>query len=339
MTNNILVLGNGFDLYHNLKTRYYDFVEFSRKIKEYKDIPEHIRGICEKNSFIKYFKKICDVTKNWIDCEKEIENVVYTLQKIIDGYKASFDGKIYLNNIDGTVQDRTILQCITGKYVVLKSNYYEIHSNYVEDGIFNKKDLLNDIRKELEEVIKALSVYLVIEENEMKMLRYKQIEEIAPKWVINFNYTNTYTKIYSNSVPVFYQHGNLSDSSKMVLGIPDSKNISLDFIYFKKFFQRIQKRCGTIQSIPFKEYEGISESYPTVYFLGLSMGRTDGDIIKRIISQSIKAIIFYYDQDDYESKVINLIDIYGRNEVEEMVERKSIEFVWLDKKQSNGCSG
>ena len=336
MENNILVLGNGFDLYHNLKTKYYDFVQFACKIENQKDGDDRIKNICKENSFIQYFKRICDANNNWIDCEKEIENVVHTLQKIIVGYEASSDGKIYLNNIGGTVQDRIILMCIMGKYVVLKSDYYEIHYDYVKDGAFNKKDLLNDIRKELNEVIKVLSVYLKKEENEMKMVRYKQIEEITPKQVINFNYTNTYTKIYSNSVPVFYQHGNLFDSSKMVLGIPDSENISLDFIYFKKFFQRIQKRSGTIQSIPFKEYEGINESYPTLYFLGLSMGRTDGDIIKRMISQSAKAIIFYYDQDDYESKVINLIDIYGKDQVEEMVERKSIEFVWLDKKQSNG---
>ena len=31
---NILVLGNGFDLHHNLKTKYSDFIQFMRDLKE-----------------------------------------------------------------------------------------------------------------------------------------------------------------------------------------------------------------------------------------------------------------------------------------------------------------
>ena len=41
MENHILVLGNGFDLYHGLNTRYYNFVNFCQEMTEgkiyYKD--------------------------------------------------------------------------------------------------------------------------------------------------------------------------------------------------------------------------------------------------------------------------------------------------------------
>lgn len=332
MENNILVLGNGFDLYHNLKTKYYDFVQFACKIENQKDGDDRIKNICKENSFMQYFKRICDANNNWIDCEKEIENIVHTLQRFMDRYKKSSSEGVELDDKSEAMQDELILIYIT-KFIIREEHRCKVNYKYIKDLFFDKKTFLNDIKKELDDVIEVLAYYLKKEEKQTEIIRYEQIQNISPKQVINFNYTNTYTKIYSDRVPVFYPHGDLSDSSKMVLGIPDSENISLDFIYFKKFFQRIQKRCGTIQNISFEEQDGIDIIYPTVYFLGLSMGRTDEDIIKNIMGKSVKTVIFYYDQEDYEGKIINLIDIYGREKIEEWIDSKWIEFVELDNKK------
>ena len=87
MDNNILVIGNGFDLHHNLKTKYFDFVEFTRNSIDMTDIPDEIKNKCKNNIFLKYFRKVCEVTRNWIDCEKEIENVASTLQDLINAWK------------------------------------------------------------------------------------------------------------------------------------------------------------------------------------------------------------------------------------------------------------
>lgn len=38
-------------------------------------------------------------------------------------------------------------------------------------------------------------------------------------------------------------------------------------------------------------------------------------------------VIYTYDQNDYEQKVINLIDVFGKNEVMEMIETKFIRFL------------
>ena len=71
----------------------------------------------------------------------------------------------------------------------------------------------------------------------------QQIKDIRPSYVISFNYTDTY-KIYDiNPKDVFHVHGSL-DKSNMVLGFDDDNPEELDFIYFKKYFQRIQKLTG-----------------------------------------------------------------------------------------------
>ena len=98
-----------------------------------------------------------------------------------------------------------------------------------------------------------MSFYLKKEQEKLKSIQYEQIRRIYPKHIINFNYTSTYTEIYSDKTPIFYQHGNLLDDSKMVLGIPDSEDISLDFIYFKKVF--------------FKEYRSDVVLYRMLYLI------------------------------------------------------------------------
>lgn len=56
------------------------------------------------------------------------------------------------------------------------------------------------------------------------------------------------------------------------------------------------------------------------------MGKTDEDLIKQIIDKSDKIIIFYYDQDDYEGKVINLIGVFGREKIEKWINSDKIKF-------------
>lgn len=332
MKNNVLVLGNGFDLYHGMHTKYSEFVEFT---KDYENAPEEIRDIYHNNTFIQYFQKVYDANKSWIDCEKEIEKVVYTMQKCIYEIEKDVLGNINIENSQMTAEDIFVLSCTT-KY--LRRQYpnwtYAFDEKYVEDHILNKDAFLKELRQELDEVMSALAYYLKKEQENLKDGIYKQIKEIQPNHVINFNYTNTYPQLYNDKAEVYYVHGDLSDKTSIVLGIPDVEKISLDFIYFKKYFQRIQKRRPVIREIQFDYKDGIDTIVPTVYFLGLSMGRTDEDIIKYLFDLTQEVKIFYYDQKDYETKIINLIEIYGRELIEQMLWTHKIEFILLDNKKA-----
>lgn len=335
MDNNILVIGNGFDLHHNLKTKYFDFVEFTKNSIDMADIPDEIKNKSQNNIFLKYFQKVCEVTRNWIDCEKEIENMVYVIQDLVNVWEQNEKGEATKAELHNTAYINLARQLIQPKFMSWNQGKCKADKKYYKINVFRKDEFMDDLRKELQDVIEVLSFYLKKEENNVcNKDAYKQIVDINPRQIINFNYTKTYSKIYSDKIPVLYIHGSLEDESSIVLGIPDSEKISLDFVYFKKYFQRIQKRTPSLRTIDFTSHEGIDRIKPTIYFLGLSMGRTDEDIIKKIIHESLKSIIFYYDQGDYESKVINLIDIYGRSKIEEMIEDQKIEFVKLDKNKA-----
>ena len=59
------------------------------------------------------------------------------------------------------------------------------------------------------------------------------------------------------------------------------------------------------------------------------MDKTDGDIIKKLKELSSGFVIYVRDPikyDDYERKVINLIDIFGKDDATKMIETGFIKF-------------
>jgi hypothetical protein len=112
-----------------------------------------------------------------------------------------------------------------------------------------------------------------------------------------------------------------------------------DSIYFEKYFQRIQKKLGVLPEKRFYASENISEinKVAVVIFFGHSMGISDGDVIKKIIEDLSKYVaIYYYDQVDYEEKVINLIKVLGKEKVLELVGDENIRFIkiWNDETEA-----
>lgn len=195
--------------------------------------------------------------------------------------------------------------------------------------MFNKPKLLEDLRKELDELIRVLAYYLEKEISRKPIEKQNtQIRDIEFNEIINFNYTDTYSRIYCKETKVLYPHGQIKNEKSMVLGIMDDEDISLDFIYFKKYFQRIQKRAINLKK-EILNFSNILDETTNVYFFGMSMGKSDEDLIKQIISIADIIKIFYYNQDDYEKKIINLIDIYGREKIEEWLEYDKLIFVEL----------
>lgn len=66
---------------------------------------------------------------------------------------------------------------------------------------------------------------------------------------------------------------------------------------------------------------------PIVHFYGHSMDKTDGDIIEKLKSLARGFVIYTYDQEDYEQKVINLIDVFKKKEATKMIQTGFIKFV------------
>lgn len=128
---------------------------------------------------------------------------------------------------------------------------------------------------------------------------------------------------------LYYIHGkaNLereSNKNNMVLGIDEYldneiKDKHLDFIFFKKYFQRIYKRTGCNYKHWLEEIVESNEE-SNLYFYGHSLSRADKDILRDLIlCENIKVHIFYHSDDAYRSQITNLVDVIGQDKLIEKV--------------------
>lgn len=91
----------------------------------------------------------------------------------------------------------------------------------------------------------------------------------------------------------------------------------MDYVYFQKYFQRIQKKTGSYfeQWIP-ENFTALEDTPIKVYIIGHSLDKTDKTIFDRLFL-NVKTIgritIFYHNQLSYEKLVIALIDMYGKD--------------------------
>lgn len=279
---NILVIGNGFDLAHNLPTGYKDFLRFTEcftefknfrsvipnklhEIKDTKDLQifnylielfnkadtsklhknliEEIDYLVANNVWIDHFKKI-NISQGWIDFEKEISNVVQTFDHLRG--QVINDLKNKREGVRLTAHQSEILNPFLGQASSITST---------ETLDYWKNTLLNDLNK----LIRCLEIYLAdyIKNIEIKD-KLPDIETLDIHAVLSFNYTDTYNMLYasdSNSnIDYDFVHGkaNLNNSVEtcnMVIGIDEylekhEQNSNTHYIQFKKFFQRIFKGTG-----------------------------------------------------------------------------------------------
>lgn len=90
MENNILVIGNGFDVAHGLETKYEQFLNYI-KDREYEHdaneicIPkDNFKEIVERNGFIRYFISYTNSVPGWVDLEKIIKDIISCVSYFIE---------------------------------------------------------------------------------------------------------------------------------------------------------------------------------------------------------------------------------------------------------------
>ena len=296
----MLVVGNGFDLAHGLPTRYKDMIDelkrlvnFSDKASEWLDAEDVKRFY--RNPFIRHFIRP-SFKDNWTDFETEIQNIV------------------------------SYLSCDHTKnppYSHVDMYFSDLRHKWAGDP---HSQLWPELQKHLDELIEYIDLYLSkYLPNVYQPQNYSQ-EPQFPDFIyrrkydyfLSFNYTNTYcdtAETLDNGIGVdiplreHFIHGRCSASGNpqnIVLGMDDNEPENLDTIYFKKYFQRIQKRTGR------EVYDWFAaDKEIEVDIFGHSMDTTDRDVLLMILNTAVLTHIYYYNQADYEQKIINLIRLYG----------------------------
>lgn len=354
---NILVIGNGFDLAHGLPTKYGDFLEFVKVMQQvidvgvpndkidYGELSQEIKTLVKEridtinkdewkelikeNKWIKYFLwNPLYEKENWIDFESEISNVIQAID----------------NDMHGLTDDLKLSDIIEH----ISVDFFDVRYS---DKKRTYKEMRDELLIDLNGLIRALELYLYEFVEQVKCNKMSpDISKIVFDKVLSFNYTDTYKKIYDikGLSEYDYIHGKIDvghslSTNNMVLGIDEylpeeRKNRDVEFIAFKKYYQRIYKETGCkykewvddigtdmpIRNLKFayvdkdgsRVYQSENSKYHNLYIFGHSLDITDKDILQDLIlNDNVYSTIFYYNKDDLGTKIANLVKVIGQDEL------------------------
>lgn len=356
---NILVIGNGFDLAYDLPTTYQDFLNFTDNYRNflmdnYYGQMLEVKGMTDNNAWIKHFKRFYECN-GWIGFEKEISNII----QIVDKKSPQFEA---LKGNEG--------RCVKFNVVeqnVLKDFDLNITQSICMDRDFiskSKKKMLND----LDRLIRCFEIYLTCYVSQILISEISpDIKELNINKVLSFNYTDTYQRIYGihskNDIEYDYIHGkanidNTVETNNMVLGIDEylskrKRNRDIEFIAFKKYYQRIYKGTGCKykdwinvireENDIYMDKKRVCENFlkngygltgeleerksqleelkanpprHNLYIFGHSLDVTDKDILRDLIlNDSVHTTIFYQDKEELGRKIANLVKVIGQDEL------------------------
>lgn len=362
----ILVLGNGFDLDHNLPTSYTDFLNFCNYVLE--DTPEAFEKLnpiqkgyaenlqtrdfekniilpfLENNYLLKYFNtKVVTRGENWIDFEREIKSIVNEFKVIEFEFKRSNEYSYY------TPKDYKVHQILQdlGLDFLVERTWNESSIVWNESSIAKVHNVLCDSLNKFSFVLKYY-ISAFINETPVEGVSPDIIDFDANK-VLTFNYSNTYERIYGGvrwNGSIDHVHGvaigSLYDEPNIILGITTlDENLQNYYVEFEKYFQRIIKKTGNEYKEWLQRGKETNEKIEIMFF-GHSLDATDSDIIRELIYCDNSVVkIYYYDEQAYQQIVANLIEIIGKDSLIDFVSRAipKIEFVKQRKHRVNNTAG
>lgn len=212
-----------------------------------------------------------------------------------------------------------------------------LKEEYCKKGIGNeyfvsidKELILEQLEDNLEELANALCIYL--KEFVQKIAISKSADN--PVFynidkVLNFNYTDTYRKLYDANVEVKFIHGSINNEEKgIVLGINNDAKDELEemdssLIRFKKYYQRAKK--DTFYSV--EDFLNNEDVDYMVSIVGHSIEITDRDILVGLMNHPRTTItIYYHDEKAHGQQVVNLISLVGKERFDELRNQKKVRF-------------
>ena len=348
---NILILGNGFDLAHGLKTKYSDFLDYCVEKNNKRIIGMINYGTTFiDNIWLQHFITTCNnYGKNWVDLEDEIYRVVLSLNKTLldlSGgeiemiFPLTFSIKKdilefnFYKIIDYLKTCNNRLEKNKKKYITVETNDFSHLYFYIE----NYQGLINFIYDQLRTFVEMFERYLnevVMSEidsepkYQLSLLQSSKPNIKSFLFILNFNYTNTLTKLYKDtmdskqkkSIRNFYVHGKIN-ANNIVLGTQffDDKNnnIPSEFNVFRKHNQR--HRYNTIE-----DYQSLLQIIKSsndntkriFHVIGHSLDKSDYAILKHIFLAHNDSIIniYYHDEEAQERLINNITKIIGEEEV------------------------
>ena len=335
--NRLVLIGNGFDLAHGLKTSYADFINWY-----WEQWGERLM----RNSDSKISDEFCSFKLNNIG--------IRDWYLVRDWYykKRSMDAKAFINRakndrdlcefeITSYFFQRINVMAETKMWVDIENIYYDllimIMRNENVPGLRNYEKLnweLNSLREKLIVYLKSEEKKKILLHDEIKNKMYRPIESrevsvmcrhmpedffsLSNIMLLNFNYTKTPEMYIDGTASVNYIHGKLDEPSSVIFGYGDE----LDENYKRLKEQHDIECMRQVKSIRYLEYDNYRrmlefiESDPfQVVIMGHSCGNSDRTLLNTIFEHpncvSIKP--YYYQKPDGTDSYIELVQNISRN--------------------------
>lgn len=307
----------------------------------------------KENMWFKYLSKCVTEDIRWIDFEKEIQRVLVAFNSFFD-----YEGKLSLLNNKVTFNFSEFPDDVEDRYILSQFNFFfsELTAEwtgrsrimYVDNAYIIEKvvgshsyhiaeeDIISYLYSSLCDLADILREYLLyfVDSPSTTMtnldIRPHFVGLPTPNRVYSFNYTNSFELLYENNM-IDHIHGNTN--TDIVLGInPDeydmAGNTDTTFLQFKKYFQRIFLKTDESflqQMISFRRLPRANNSQ--LYVIGHSLDSTDEDVIKQIFDSAKSITILYHSETSVKSQIRNLVEMYGKEGLDNLREQKNLKFV------------
>lgn len=347
---NILVIGNGFDLYHGKKTSYSDFLDF---LIDYKDnqcgrdeeLTAAIQPLYEsyccvepESSLENYLLAVYRSNRqkqNWINLEKDIKEYVHRITSFLElkDHVPSEDFSSFrdsLSPINLTKDHRILVTSSDSLFDVNGKFHAKLRTEYIDPlGFVNIDKVYLRLEKELSCLSQVLTYYLETYEPAVRNIEpvpQDFLAQISPIRIISFNYTSTPTDLYNYNIDnVRYVHGSLN-SNNIVLGYDDIDGGTDDLI-FKKYYRRLVKDTDYLQGKDLVQRDMGFVSAQEIYLFGHSLDLSDEDFLKVIFDRAGRVHVFYLDELDRANKIANIIKLLDKDTAIKRIVENKIVFV------------
>lgn len=301
MRMNLLILGNGFDLAHDLKTKYKNFLDWA-----YKNV--------EMDSYEGFYWHI--FWRNRYNLEMYPPKTTLDLPAmsyIKTMYKPGFEGNLFAD----------------------KDNWIDLENNiaaiikpwegwYSEENRSQKcfKDILDKL------ILPKFEQYIAskINNDPIETLPHLAYIKYANR-ILNFNYSNTVERLYMPEAEICYVNGKAllgKKESNIVFGYdPSDNNGSEQWCEYDKVHQRAFKNTDT----KYKEWLKDKNEYD-IHIVGHSLGQTDSAFLEPFITKkNSKTIVYYHNLESKRQLIYKMMGIVGRK----IFDRENLKFEPIDK--------
>ena len=272
MAETVLILGNGFDIAMNRKTKYTDFIEFEQRLYIELEPGSYLQTFLDSkcididkykdNLYLKFINENKNTLgDNWSNLEIMISQLVDSIVYFKENNDLLF--QIAPVNQFWVLEDKLVREKnYSSKAFVARSFislYKEKGWSSLEREVALDK-LNNEFIRQLDLLIELLEIYLSyldyidfeIREIEARPTALDAVPHLLSSYVLNFNYTNTSAYLFGTiEERTHFIHGRIDldrpfgGINTMVFGIEDKENdVNSDLIPYQKYYQRVVKETG-----------------------------------------------------------------------------------------------